>query len=380
MNSSYHNLQHELEYLRQMFFAFLIILYFLFFSSFFSLFCTSSMKKTLKISLQKKKKKQCTLFIGKDNASQCCVQLLNGYKADQKIKCYLNWNKLSKDVINIINVIVVNLILILSNIADILSVNKDGAYSKVQIENLDFLMHIIFLNNVIMKNWMSDPSKWKSLLVLFKVILLHEHVISPRFASLAWLITQTIEYWTMDHILFLHEIKFHKALCSAIKKAHLKNKEMQIKAIALCLTHNYFVITHRVKGDEIWFDEFKYLMDSTLYDARARTLFLKSKYPSRQRSSHRFELYRYERFVDDYRSYLYKDFEPATLMPLRFIIFKACAHYNCKKLKTSSNKIRMKICKGCKLTYYCSRKCQKRDWVAKHRNQCHRLHAKMFKK
>ena len=338
------------------------------------------MKKTIKIILQKKKKKQCTLFIGKDNASECCVQLVNGYKADQKIKCHINWSTLTKDVINIINIIVIHLILILSNIIDIFSINKGSTYSKVQIENLNFLMHIIFLNSVIMKNWMSDPSKWKPLFVLFKVILLHEHLMNPKFASLAWLITETQQYWTMDHILFLHKINFHKALCSAIKKAHLKNNERQICAIAISITHNYYVITHRVKGDEIWYDEFKYSMDGTLYDARARTLFLKSKSPARQHVSHRLLLYRYERFVDNYRSYLYGDFASAKLMPLRIIIFKACAYYNCKKLKTNLNKIRMKICKGCKLTYYCSRKCQKRDWVAKHRYQCYRLHSKMFKK
>ena len=33
-------------------------------------------------------------------------------------------------------------------------------------------------------------------------------------------------------------------------------------------------------------------------------------------------------------------------------------------------KIAMKVCRQCKMTYYCSRKCQKRDWKHMHRQRC----------
>ena len=56
---------------------------------------------------------------------------------------------------------------------------------------------------------------------------------------------------------------------------------------------------------------------------------------------------------------------------------KACTYNKCKKIQSFKNNIRMKMCKGCKLAYYCSRKCHKNDWNSKHRYECSRLSVKI---
>ena len=57
----------------------------------------------------------------------------------------------------------------------------------------------------------------------------------------------------------------------------------------------------------------------------------------------------------------------------RIISLKMCGNEKCNKIQNAN----MKICKKCKLTYYCSRYCQKVDWKCKHRNCCDELFEKM---
>eukprot|EP00483_Globobulimina_turgida_P004386 UN04395 len=50
---------------------------------------------------------------------------------------------------------------------------------------------------------------------------------------------------------------------------------------------------------------------------------------------------------------------------------KCCAYFKCKRYQQNKQKQkRLKICKGCKLMYYCCRKHQKRDWELVHSQQC----------
>ena len=315
--------------------------------------------------------KESVLSINQQNANQTCNKLVNAYRNNSKIKHNLDWLNLSKDNINTINVIAIYLITKLTNIVDILSINKGIEYSKVQIENLEFFMHVIFANNIIMKAWMMDELKWKPLFILFKVILLHKHAMNPKFIYLAWLIAETQMYWKIDHLAFLNGINFSKTLCSIIKKAHFKDNETDYCVIALSITQNHFVINRRVNDNDDLYYRFRCSMNDVLFRQRPRIS--KTKQKHRPRHPNSVFSCRYLKFVINYRRILLTNDDPIKFISLRTKIFKACAYYHCKKMRTKGNKIKMKICKGCKLTYYCSRKCQKRDWVSKHRSNCHLL-------
>ena len=333
------------------------------------------MEKTrLKIEIGNKKN---IFFISKHNASQCCDKLLNAYNNHYRIKHYISWFNLDKYVMNLINIITTCIILKSTTIIDILSISENAEYSKCQIENLEFFIHIIFANPLILKNWMFDESKWKPLFILYKIILSHQHVMNPKFFNLACLISETQKYWKMEHLLFLIDINFTKALCHAIVKAHYKERyiEQAFRKIAISITHNFYIITHQVKENEFWFDEFKEMMDITLFRQRCR-INNRVRYQITHRHHKNEFRVRYLSFAYDYHRMRYMDCVPRTFLPLRNRIFKACAYYNCKVVRTNTNKIKMKICKGCKLTYYCSRKCQKCDWNSKHRRECQRLYVR----
>ena len=49
-----------------------------------------------------------------------------------------------------------------------------------------------------------------------------------------------------------------------------------------------------------------------------------------------------------------------------------CGRTGCSKTggHIEKGKNRMKVCRQCKMTYYCSRSCQKRDWQDRHRQRC----------
>ena len=49
-----------------------------------------------------------------------------------------------------------------------------------------------------------------------------------------------------------------------------------------------------------------------------------------------------------------------------------CASNECTKSQ-QEKQAPLKVCRGCKLAYYCSRSCQKRAWL-QHRRHCRRLH------
>eukprot|EP01084_Bolivina_argentea_P066295 120841_1 len=58
-----------------------------------------------------------------------------------------------------------------------------------------------------------------------------------------------------------------------------------------------------------------------------------------------------------------------------FYCSRCCSRYNLKYGRKCNEcnriNIRLKVCKQCKCTYYCNKKCQKRSWNRKHRGICH---------
>eukprot|EP01084_Bolivina_argentea_P259247 437376_1 len=49
---------------------------------------------------------------------------------------------------------------------------------------------------------------------------------------------------------------------------------------------------------------------------------------------------------------------------------RKCAGYECVEIEKKYNEGKYKMCKGCQIVYYCSRKCQKRDWIKRHKLKC----------
>lgn len=76
----------------------------------------------------------------------------------------------------------------------------------------------------------------------------------------------------------------------------------------------------------------------------------------------------------------YIEQHPESLRSLDFItkikngMIKVCGNHRCNHSKRNQYKlIKWKICKGCKMIYYCRKKCQKIHWKNHHNKQCSKL-------
>ena len=325
----------------------------------------SMANKTLKIIISKNKNKD-KILIHKNNVSESCDKLLKAYKNNCKIKHPLQWDCRDKNDHILINNIGIHIILKLNNENELFEKNK---YSICQIENLDFFMNLIFGNNLIIKNWCKDETKWKPLFDFFAILLSHKHLMNPKFLSLTSLIAKTQIYWNINHIKYFHKIKLYKPLCIGIKKAYYANHPKKMHNIVCTLTYNFRIIMNRSTKDKIWYRVYKHYMDKTLISQIGRTHRRRRK--KWQMHVQGFCHYKFALFVEGYLNTVYDNSD--NKMRQTYTAHKVCAYLNCNKLKTKKNKIKMKICKGCMLVYYCSRNCQKRDWKSKHRKQCQTL-------
>ena len=305
------------------------------------------------------------ITINAHNVSKNCDRILDAFKKNHTIKYNIQWNAMYKDTNVLLNVMAKNIILKLSDKID-LFLNDNISYEVNQIYNLNFLMHILFVNNLIMKNFMNDVFKWKKLFVLFKKLLLHKHIMNPKCLSLAVLLSQTQIYWTIEHIRYLNEIEFYKAMCIGIKKSYFKNDFINVHNIVCSITYNYYVIVNNQQETQFWYTIFKRFMDQTLF--RQKPQLTKKHKPS---TKWLVSCCEYISFINKYKNIVF-DTEDNKIKS-SYKKYKVCAYLKCSKLKTKKNKIKMKICKGCMLVYYCSRKCQKHDWNLKHRTLCQKL-------
>ena len=328
-----------------------------------------------------------TISINRCNVSSSCNQLLYAHKKTYSIKHTISWESLKcKSSINLIFDIGFELILKSSNFVDLLinhqykSSSQEYPMIKILIEiyNLEFFINIMFYNNLIIKKIFSDESKWKPLIMFFKRMWLYQKKqhLQSKYDSLALLLGKSQRYWNLEHYKYMVDIRFEKALLHSVYISFYHCKISTIITVTYTILQNckrQFIIEE--DNHEIWLDfQNKIEKETKKYRRKFNNKLKRSNYSMNLKRMIKV----YDEFVDDY---LVPVPVLMTSKPPKFYCatlqecVKPCAYNKCKNMKyiDSESKIKMKICKGCKLIYYCSRKCQKCDWNSRHRYQCLRL-------
>ena len=178
------------------------------------------------------------------------------------------------------------------------------------------------------------------------------------------LVYKNIEF---KHFIFFIDIQFHKALLHLQYISFWHSNAFIINKITFGLLYNCRRKLQVEHNDLViwWNFQNKIKKEIKRYEQKIKKKHIKD-------------------FVEDYTLYVNEFLSPVRLRMVcganipKFLIavvndtIKVCSYYKCYNVKDKcvAKSIKMKICKGCKLQYYCSRKCQKHDWNVRHRYEC----------
>ena len=344
------------------------------------------MATVLEIQIAKSKNNVSKIKIMISNVSKSCDLLLDAWENDDKIIHFLNWEWITYNCLNnLIFHIGFQLILKCSNIIDLLFNDKHNNYTSNRINNIEFFSCILFHNRLIMKKIFNNKSKWKPFMIFWRIIISHNKVYHIKYSSLLHLIAKSQPFWQIKHFLFIIKNRWEIVLCKAMYTGFTKKfkayqpKFSEIIYILLQNTKRSFVIinTSTKKLKKIWIN-FQARLN---HEANKITKRVEKHIKKKNECIDKLIWISWKRYVTNKLRIVPIMLDtmdpPKTKKMFMGRKVKICTYYKCNTLKVYGCHIKMKRCKGCKLTYYCSRECYKRDWNSKHRYECSKLSARM---
>ena len=344
------------------------------------------MAAAIEIKIAKSKNNVSKMRIMMSNISTSCDLLIHAFENDHKIIHSLNWIWISYNCLNnLIFHIAYYLILKCSNIIDFLLDDKHDNYTKNKICNIEFFLCILFQNGLIMKKVFNNESKWKQLMVFWKTIISHNKVNHSKYSEILYLIGKSQPFWEIEHYLFVIKDRWESILCQAnyagfSKQYSLYNPRFaDVTYVLLQNIKRRLVVIRKATNisERIWM-----LFQARLnYEADKIMKRCENYIKMEDKCVDKLIWISWNRFVNDkirvVPIMLNTMNPPQSVKMFMGKKVKICTYYKCDTLKIYGCNIKMKICKGCKLTYYCSKRCYKRDWNSKHRYECSKLSVKM---
>lgn len=276
----------------------------------------------------------------------------------------------------------------------ILKVEQYKYLSVTNIRNTNFYLKMLWQNQLILKRWMNDKNKWRLVLIkLMNLIKRYKNIIyvMNEYIDLILTLMNTNIYWKEKHFKFLTNhhfaeifIKFLRNICMNMSKNKRKPPSTLINSFLNTL--KLFYMYYKRKKYELsfasWVREIKAEMELCIcrdcYDDNPHANHLQ-KYWNKmikdlvidvrnfKRNYNKSNLIIGERITNSQKN---------KIISKKYRLFstsKFCANIKCDKEKDDVSK----ICKKCKMVYYCSKHCQKIDWKNKHKKQCKQLTDKM---
>jgi len=277
--------------------------------------------------------------------------------------------------------------------------NTPYCFKSVFIQNINVCFRMIWQNQLNMKSWMSDKQKYKLLFMfLLKLLKQHPKNMMKEFIDLILTIMNTNIYWTEKHFIWLIHHEFSGKFVVFLKYIYI-TRNMRITRnnmellSALCTaflnTTKIFYMYHYYnlqKNYTVYFDS--WIKPITNNAALKSCKECKSKKQSRNNNCKNFHkniLHFHMRLAAFMMNFDGTNSingsitisQKCKIISKKYKIFsriKLCANINCKQ---KDDDCKFKICKQCKLVYYCSKHCQKIHWKNTHKKNCKKLHDKM---
>ena len=262
---------------------------------------------------------------------------------------------------------------------------RNDYLSYTEIQNINICLKLIWQNQLMLKCWMKDRQKW---FVLFSFLtnifeIFKDSFIVPNpLSDLISTLMSTGPYWTKKHFIFLNENEVARSCMKFIKHTYLvsmrKKPSSALSDQLLNITKIFYM--YHIQYDNqlkfrLWMKQIKDVSKGPCCDG------CKERNPN--------AIPYFDKEMDNFMSNL-RDFKKKynkqnltigrittshkrQIISKKYDIFsdlKLCGNIDCK----NKNKYdKLKVCKGCRVIYYCNKYCQKVDWKNIHKKQCAQL-------
>ena len=248
------------------------------------------------------------------------------------------------------------------------------------IKNWTLILNLLWYNPLIMKNIMTENDKYRLIFRIASYALRGAHLNSvgcrQELTHFMKTIVQTTIYLDLKHFHFMIELGLNESFTELVfftysSKQPNSDEAINIFKSFLCLTAQAYYISQKHNGKyqtmfDVWIEPV-YKIISKLNTDFVRVLYIKCqhKFDEIHKIINEFELN-----LSKIKQINVKDYLRCCNLPK---IVKKCGNHQCGK----TDKMKLKICKGCKAIYYCKKKCQKSHWKSIHRLQCNKIRIRL---
>jgi len=278
--------------------------------------------------------------------------------------------------------------------------NASNRFKSVAIQNINVCLKMIWQNPLNIKQWMSDKKKWQLLFTfLLKLLKQHPKSIMRENINLILTIMNTNIYWNDKHFLYLIHHEFCGIFAKFFRCVYITTRITKNDMKKTSSLWSTFLNTSKIFSMYYYFMMKRYGIDFNLWtqpiwnslaleyckecDLERQLITNDGKYVHKNVINLYDKLMKFITYVKEpkWQPILLNGSisisQKCKIISKKYKIFsriKLCANINCKQ---RNNRSKFKICKKCRMVYYCSKHCQKVDWKNTHKKECLKLYMKM---
>jgi len=270
--------------------------------------------------------------------------------------------------------------------------NAQKGFRHITIQNVNICLKMVWQNPLVLKQWMSSKSKWTLLfMLLLKLLKTHHPIIRLKECiDLILTLMNTNFRWNQKHFIWLIHHEFPRKCMEFLKHIYIHQKIARKNMKSAFILFNKFFNTTKIfymyckqKKYKIYFNSWINSISNAVEIKHCREC--QSKPQSMLDCSYFHQIAegffdRINKMVLNFHNLRIGSLtisQKYNIIPKKYQAFsrvKLCANVDCLQ---KNNDHKLKICKKCRVVYYCSRHCQKVDWKETHKNQCLKLYNKM---
>ena len=250
---------------------------------------------------------------------------------------------------------------------------------KNYISNLMNIFNLLTKNQRILCIIMQNPELWQSLINFMKQLFSSSNAMEKSRIHLMSCMLRTLSYWTDLQVQYAIESDLIQHLINGMINAYAHSNQERLPE----MKHNIVKVLMTMDKIRIMAqnDQQEYHFYSQLFIYKLKKIKRHHNIKFKRKINWLNFLFHINTLETAVKAIIQK--APSTFKELDFISYsrkrmiKVCGNHDCGSTKRKQP-TKFRICSRCRITYYCSRKCQKRDWLKCHRYQCSVLESRLI--